>query len=139
VGIHEDLIQMKFEELKGHLVAPYWGDPVLMTPDEVAAFQRERGLPIERSWTICIEPVTQPLDSRNPEVTGKIQAAIAFNTEDILRLSVEDIANRLALSMAGRTAHETLEWIRFDDELVIDPHVPTNHAEIAEWFGWYLG
>jgi hypothetical protein len=139
VDIHEELIQMKFQELKKGFVARHWQSPVLMTPEDVAAFQRERGLPVEPSWTIYIEPSSQPLDSRNPGATGKIQAAIAFNTENILRLSVEEIAERLALSMAGRAAHEALEWIRFDDELVVDPHVPTNHAEIAEWFRGYLG
>ena len=52
-----------------------------------------------------------------------IRAAIGFKTVDqLLETPVEELALRLAYTIAGQAAHEALEWLRLDGVLVVDPH-----------------
>jgi hypothetical protein len=122
VDIEQQLVEVKMSELVRRFSAPQWRGPHLRTPAESAALQAENNLPIEPHWQICLQQAAP--DSRDPRITrGGIEAAVAFSSlDDLLQSPVELIAKQLAMAIAGRAAHEALEWVRLDGQLVVDPH-----------------
>jgi len=112
----------------------------LLTPQDAVDFQRRNGLPEEPKWQIVV--CQNAPNSRDPGVTGGgIQAALAYdNIDHLLNAPTEAIAKKLAMSIAGRAAHEALEWVRFDGELVVDPYgTPQELDEAAAYIREYLG
>ena len=87
------------------------------------------GQPVNPEWRIWFEQSAS--NSRNPtDKTGRVMASISFdNLDQLLANPLEAIVNKLTIAMAGQAAHEVLEWIRFDGELVFDPH---NDSELLD-------
>ncbi len=117
------LVERHLQELATRFSHPQWEGIMLSTPEQTAQIQAANGRPVWARWEVWVEQPRVP-NSRNPSVmNGGVRAAIAFESaEDLLATPVEGIARRLTLAIAGQAAHEALEWLRFDGELVVDPH-----------------
>ena len=46
----------------------------------------------------------------------------------LLTHNEKSLSYELSLAIAAQAAHEALEWLRFDGELVVDPHAPSDAA-----------
>jgi len=129
-------INAKFADLQRRFSARRWAGPILLDPEEA---KRRYGA-TDGCWQLILQKAEE--NSRDdPDIFGGgFQAAINITTEQFLHWPVELIARRLALSVAGRAAHEALEWVRLDGELVLNPH--TSRADVGdaiEWIGYYFG
>ena len=114
---------MHIQHLADRFSHPQWNGPMLSTPAETAQAQAANGQPIHPRWELWVQQ--SALNSRNPDAvnSGGVRAALAFDTaDDLLATPVEGLAYRLAMAIAGQAAHEALEWVRLDGDLVIDPH-----------------
>ena len=103
------------------------GGSVPLSPQQVADLQRRNGLPEEPCWQIVF--AMRAPDSRNPNDStsdgGGVQAALAFGTlEELLNTPNDVLVKKMALSIAGRAAHEALEWVTMDGQLVSIPTDP---------------
>jgi hypothetical protein len=109
----------------------------------VADLQRRNGLPEEPCWQIILAlsaPDSRNLDDRTPD-GGGVQAALAFGSIDELLNTPSDLlVRKMALSVAGRAAHEAMEWTTMDGQLVVDPHGSrADMDEAAAYVREYLG
>jgi hypothetical protein len=116
-NITSDLVNLLLRNLATRFSHPHWDGPFIATPEE--AVQMHAGRPRWELWVQQSAP-----NSRNSEVkSGGVRAAIAFDTvAELLDTPLENHAYRLTLAIAGQAAHEALEWVRLDGDLVIDPH-----------------
>ena len=143
-GLKTQLLLAKWAQIeKGFKPGPGWEGPFLVSPQQVADLQRRNGLPEEPCWQIVFA-MSAP-DSRNPDDStsdgGGVQAALAFGTlEELLNTPNDVLVKKMALSIAGRAAHEALEWVTMDGQLVVDPHgSKADMDEAAEYVREYLG
>jgi hypothetical protein len=66
---------------------------------------------------------------------------LAFATiDELLNTSTGLLVKKMAVSLAGRAAHEALEWATMDGKLVVDPHgSAADMDEAAAYVREYLG
>jgi hypothetical protein len=140
----ELLLEVKWAPIeRGFRPGPGWEGPFLVSPEQVADLQRRNGLPEEPCWQIIF--AQQAPNSRNPDDHtpggGGVQAAIAFaSIDELLNTPTDVLLRKMACSIAGRAAHEALEWVRMDGALVVDPHGSAAAMdEAAAYVRAYLG
>ena len=144
VDIKLELLPHKWAEIEaGFSAGPGWEGPFLLSPQDVEDLQRRNDLPIEPSWQIVVcqaAPDSRNRDDRTPG-GGGVQAALQYaDIDHLLNTSTEAIVRKLALSIAGRAAHEALEWVTMNGELVVDPHgSKADMDEAADMVREYLG
>jgi hypothetical protein len=107
---------------------PQWEGPFLQSPEETAAMQAAHGYPIDPMWEVF---VAQSVPNSR-EDTGEdtvVRSTLGFeNLAHLLTHDERSLSYELSLAIAAQAAHEALEWLRFDGELVVDPHAPSNAA-----------
>jgi hypothetical protein len=114
-----------------------WEGPFYTRPPETVAYYARFGEQVAPVWELWCEQRGVP-NSRNPTQVGEpIRAAIRFDDRDLRNSAPNTIARRLAIAVAGRAAHECLEWTTFGRDLVVDPHGP-EVMEMAVDIGDYL-
>lgn len=140
----ELLVEGKWAPIRdGFKPPPGWTGPHLLTPEDVADLYQRNGLePPEPSWQIVFTHKVQSawhLDE--PDSDGGVQAAIFFPTlGELLNTPTRQIVRMMAMSLAGRAAHEALEWSTMDGKLVINPHGEDSEMnEITSYIRAYLG
>ena len=138
------LLREKWAPLEtGFKPGPGWEGPFLVTPEQVVDLQSRNGLPEDPRWMIIFNQ--QAPDSRNPDNPtpggGGVQAAIAFaSIDELLNTPTDLLLRKMAFSIAGRAAHEALEWVRMDGHLIVDPHgSAADMDEAAAYVREYLG
>ncbi len=79
-----------------------------------------------------------PHSRGKPEV-APVPAAFRLDNDQAVRIPIEVLANKVCAAIAGRAAHEILEFVRFDGDFVVDPHGSAAQiAGIAELVTEYL-
>jgi len=121
---------------------PGWEGPFLFSPEQIAVFLEEHDVSDEPRWQIIFALETP--DARNPNDptrSGGVQAALAFpSLDDFLATPTDLLVRKMALSIAGRAAHEALEWVTMDGHLVVDPHGSAADMDgAAAYVREYLG
>ena len=121
---------------------PGWEGPFLLSPEQIAHFLEEHGVSDEPRWQIIFALETP--DARNPNDptrSGGVQAALAFlSLDDFLSTPTDLLLRKMTFSIAGRAAHEAMEWVTMDGDVVIDPHgSAVDMDEAALYIREYLG
>jgi hypothetical protein len=140
VDIRRQLFEMKLTELANRFEINGWEGPFARTPEETTQELAYQGLPVKPRWEVWMQKHSGPtVDSRNPSRTGlPLRAALWFDEGGTDDATVEGMAYRLAIAVAAREAHESLEWTRFDGALLIDPHEASEVAPASEDVAEYL-
>ena len=60
--------------------------------------------------------------------------------DDLVNTPLSVLARKMALSIAARTFHDTLDWITLDEQLAVNPHgTPEEIEEAVAFVREYLG
>jgi hypothetical protein len=140
VDIRRQLFEMKLTELAARFEINGWEGPFARTPEETTQQQAYQGQLLNPRWEVWMQKQSGPtVDSRNPSKTGlPLRAALWFDESGTDIATVEGMAYRLAIAVAAREAHESLEWTRFDGALLIDPHEVSQVGRASEDVSEYL-
>lgn len=82
-------------------------------------------------WEGFVVKKNEP-NSWNPEETVDVYARFRITREQAKTWKADRVAKGLAVQVAGRSAHEALEWSRFRGKTRIDPHNIEQIEEAAE-------
>jgi hypothetical protein len=141
-SLKTELAEAKYVDLCDRFKpGPGWEGPFIWPPEVVAYVQQRQGLTVEPSWYVFVyQPALNSWDPDNPAPGGGNQAAASYRDVDhFLNTPNEVIAKRLTLAIAGRAAHEALEWATLDGERLIEPHGSSEElAEVAAEIRTYL-
>lgn len=121
---------------------PGWKGPFLLSPEQIAVFLEEHAVSEEPRWQIIFALETPDARHPNdPKRSGGVQAALAFpSLNDFLSTPTDLLLRKMTFSIAGRAAHEAMEWVTMDGEIVIDPHGSVaDMDEAALYIREYLG
>jgi hypothetical protein len=100
----------------------YWNGPFWGPPEQGAALGQALGYDSTPKWEVWMEKPGVP-DSLGRGIPGiPLRAALRFTDAEVVEMAAENLARRLAAIVAGHEAHEALEFARFDDGYVVDPH-----------------
>jgi hypothetical protein len=72
-------------------------------------------------WEISMVKRGEP-HSWKPQRVVDVWARFRVTAKEATELTVDQLAYSLAIAIAGRTAHEALEWTSFRGKTCIDPH-----------------
>ena len=72
-------------------------------------------------WELSMGKRDEP-HSRNPMMITNVFARHRYTVDQVKGITVDQLAYDLAIAVAGRSAHEALEWCCFQGKTVIDPH-----------------
>ena len=137
------LLAEKWAPIKANFKPPDgWEGPDLWDPDKVEAIQRKNKLPVERSWQIVFNyRAPNSWEPEDLDGDGGVQAALSFDTlDELLNTHSVVIVRKMALSIAGRAAHEAMEWTTMEGKLVINPHGSDADMDVAaDYVHAYLG
>jgi hypothetical protein len=123
MDVARELFEIKLRDLGDRLLIRGWDGPCYFPPDERVDQYAYRGKTTAPLWEVFMEKHERVPDSRDPTAKeAPVRAALWFSDEEAADLTVDDLAYLLALAVAGREAHEALEWTRFNKRLLIDPH-----------------
>jgi hypothetical protein len=115
-------IEAKLEDFCHRFRHGYWDGPFFHSPEAAVALGKRIGMPAPAEWEVWLAK-SGVSDSLGRGLIGvPLRAAIHLPDDEVLGLSQAEIARRLAAAVAGHEAHEALEFSRFDDERVVNPH-----------------
>jgi len=97
------------EELYDNFMARGWEGPYYVLPDDSGV------------WEVCMLKSGEP-DSRRPMRIVKVFARVHITADEAEVMKVEELAYKLTIAVAGRAAHEALEWCWLRGQTFIDPH-----------------
>jgi hypothetical protein len=132
--------EAKLREFCGRFTHRFWNGPFFMPPEESAILRKALGqVGLGPKWEVWMEKAGIP-DSLGRSVVGApLQAALRFTDEELSAIDLEEIAWKLAAIVAGLEAHEALEFARFDDSYVVDPHGSVVELQkVADLVAQYL-
>jgi hypothetical protein len=111
-----------------HLWHPQWQGPFLQSPAETAAMQAAHGYSIDPMWEVFVaQSVPSSRDDAGEDTV--VRPTLGFESlAHLLTHNEKSLSYELSLAIAAQAAHEALEWLRFDGELVVDPHAPSDAA-----------
>jgi len=140
------LLENKWTPIEANFKPPEgWDGPHLLGPDEVADLCRRNNLPPPEpstQWQIIFNyTAASAWHPEDPHGDGGVQAAIFFPTLDhLLNTSTREVVRMMACSIAGRAAHEALEWTTMEGKLVVNPHgTDADVAQVDAYIRGYLG
>jgi len=82
-------------------------------------------------WEVFVAKRGEPC-SRDPEKTVDVFARFKITTEQAKTMTADEVAKGLATQVAGRSAHEALEWCWFRGSTWVDPHEQQQIEEAAD-------
>lgn len=121
-GIHRALLSDKLSSICKQTKARGWEGPKFTAPEDTLEHQQRFGTPIRPKWELWMEKPGVPNSYPPHEIGQPIRAAVYLTDTEVANLTGEVIAFRLAAAVAGREAHEALEWFWFERQRVADPH-----------------
>ena len=140
VDFARQVLDLKLADLGQRFEIRGWVGPCLSAPDETVAEYAYQGRPdlALPLWEVFMYRAGDQ-DSRNPTGRkGVVRAAIRYDDAQIENVTVEELAYRLTAAVAGREAHEALEWASLDGHLPIDPHDGQQLAAAADLIADYV-
>jgi hypothetical protein len=100
-------------ELAQKLTVRGWDGPHYTPPDAPLS---------HGDWEISMGKRDEPNSRGNPWMIVNVWARKRYTIKEAKSVTVEKMARDLAIAVAGRAAHEALEWCWFEDETFVDPH-----------------
>jgi hypothetical protein len=105
---------------------PQWEGPFLQSPEDTEAMQAAHGYPIDPMWEVYVAQ-SAPSSREDTGEDTVVRPTLGFETlAHLLTHDERSLSYELSLAIAAQAAHEALEWLRFDGELVVDPHAPSD-------------
>jgi len=118
-----DPFHVKVTKLGRRFAVRGWGGPYYTQPDAPRS---------DGQWEICMGKRDEPSSRSNSRQTVSVFARKRYTIEEAANVSVDTMAYDLAIAVAGRAAHEALEWCWLDGETFVDPHKEVVIAKAAE-------
>ncbi len=140
MDVGRELFEMQLYALAERFSIRGWEGVFVTTPEETAAQQVFQGQTPNPRWEVWMQKEGHhSLDARHPSRKGvPLRAALWFDQNGADNATAESMAYRLAITVAAREAHETLEWARYDGHLLVDPHIAEEVDPASEAIAEYL-
>jgi len=131
VDERRDRFEKKVAQLKERFRIEGWKGPFRYTPKQTDAKYPELP-PHEPSWMVYMEKRGLVKDFHNPSAPKRRERVKFLIPEtDMDKYSEELLALKLAIGVAGRAAHDSLDGTFLDDEVMVSPHSRLQVEDIA--------
>lgn len=125
----DEAIRAKLVDFCHRFSHPYWNGPFFSDPAETVAIGQAVNHEFPPAWDVWMEKPGVP-DSLGGPQGAPLVAAYRMDAVAAAGISIEVLAFQVAAAIAGREAHEALEFARLDGQQAVDPH--GSQAELVE-------